>query len=163
MEYCCRTLRMDKDCVEKLLVESIDQLLSLDNYLLEKDVNERSISHRLAVYIEKHFPDWDVDCEYNRDHDDSKRLNLEPGCIKSGDLQATTVFPDIIIHKRGTKNNFIVIEMKKDSRGQFDCAYDIRKLQAFKDKLGYKFAIFIKVKTGADYDANVDRWIEDDH
>jgi len=90
-------------------------------------------------------------------------LGVKSDSIESDDLQTTTVFSEIIIHKRGTNDNFIVIEMKKDSRDEFDCAYDIHKLRAFKKGLGYKFAMFIKVKTGADYDVNIERWIEDDH
>jgi len=122
-------------------------LLRSDSDILTMDVNERSISHRLAIYLEKYFPGWNVDCEYNRDHDDPKRLNIQRRNIRSDDTQATTVYPDIIIHRRGTKENYVVIEMKKTSSQESD-EHDLGKLDAFKTQLGYKHAIFIKISTG---------------
>jgi len=83
------------------------------SFILDKDVNERSISHRLANYIEPHFPGWNVECEYNLNHDDSKRLDIYPRNVQSDNTQATTVYPGIIIHRRGTDENLVVIEMKK--------------------------------------------------
>jgi hypothetical protein len=136
-----------KDLIESALTDAIEQLLRSDSYILDKDVNERSISHRLANYIEPHFPGWNVDCEYNRNHDDSKRLDIYPRKVQSDDTQATTVYPDIIIHRRGTDENLVVIEMKKTTSTEAD-EYDLGKLRAFKTQLGYQFAIFIKVATG---------------
>ena len=62
--------------VKKALKEALDQLLRADAELLNNDVNERSISHRLACYLEPLFPGWNVDCEYNRKHDDPGDQNL---------------------------------------------------------------------------------------
>src|SRR5690348_12399807 len=85
---------------------AIERLLNQDAYLLEHDVNERSISHKLATYLQIEIGDeWDVDCEYNRDHDDAKRLGSLSAYSESvviSDTSAKTVFPDIIIHHRGT-------------------------------------------------------------
>ena len=83
--------------------------------LLKSDVNERSITHKLAIYLQENFPNFDVDCEYNRDGLDPKMLNLPVSNILDNDTEAKTVFPDIIIHERGTKNNILVIEVKKSS------------------------------------------------
>jgi len=146
--------------VENLLNEAIRQFLCFDSSLLKVHVNERAISHKLAIYIEMCFPCWDVDCEYNRNHDDPKRLNIKPRSIQSNDLKTTTVLPDIIVHKRGTDENFIVIEMKKDSSSESDDNYDLDKLRAFKRELGYKFAIFMKIKTVRSCDVRLENWIE---
>jgi len=150
----------DKANVENLLNEAIRQFLCFDSFLLKVDANERAISHRLAIYIERCFSGWHVDCEYNRNHDDPKRLKIKPRSIQSNDLEATTVFPDIIVHKRGTDKNFIVIEMKKDSSSESDDNYDLDKLRAFKRELGYKFAIFMKIKTVRSCDVRLENWIE---
>lgn len=136
-----------KELVESALNSALDQLLRSDGAILTMDVNERSISHRLAFYLEPFFPEWNVDCEYNRNHDNPKRLNIRRRQIESDDTQATTVFPDIIVHRRGTDENFVVIEMKKTTSRETD-DYDLGKLEAFKGQLGYQFAIFVKVATG---------------
>ncbi|MGH8646820.1 MAG: hypothetical protein ACREX4_21110 [Gammaproteobacteria bacterium] len=66
--------------------------------LPEVDANERSISHRFGMYLQMEFPIYHVDCEYNRDEVDPKRighLNLHPD---AEDTVGQTVFPDIIVH-----------------------------------------------------------------
>lgn len=135
-----------RDLVESALDGALEQLFRSDGVILAMDVNERSISHRLAIYLEPFFHGWNVDCEYNRNHDDPKRLDIVRRNIQSDDTQATTVFPDIIIHRRGTDENLVVIEMKKTTSQESD-AYDRHKLIAFKQQLGYRFAIFIKIST----------------
>ena len=132
--------------IEAALFQSLDILVWSDSDMLYNDVNERSISHRLAVYLEPLFPGWNVDCEYNRDHDEPKLLDIVPRNVTSDDTQARTVFPDIIVHKRGTNENLLVIEMKKTTSQEND-KFDLGKLEAFKKQLGYQFAIFIKVQT----------------
>lgn len=145
--YLNRNLPM-RELVESALNDSLDQLLRSDGDILAMDVNERSISHRFASYLEPFFKGWNVDCEYNRKHDDPKRLDIRRRNVRSDDTQATTVFPDIIVHRRGTDENFLVIEMKKTSSQESD-DYDLEKLNAFKTQLGYQFAVFVKVRTGA--------------
>jgi len=122
-----------KAFIEEALHESLNQLIRSDAEILINDINERTISHRLATYLEPYFSGWNVDCEYNRNHDDPKRLDIQRRNIESDDTQATTVFPDIIIHRRRTDQNLVVIEMKKTTSQEQD-NYDIRKLNAFKSR-----------------------------
>ena len=147
-----------RELVESALNNSLNQLLRSDGDILAMDVNERSISHRLASYLEPFFQGWNVDCEYNRNHDDPKRLEIRRRNIQSDDTQATTVFPDIIVHRRGTDENFVVIEMKKTSSQEAD-DYDLEKLNAFKEQLGYQFAIFVKVRTGGNPGIDSVQWV----
>lgn len=147
-----------KDLIESALDNAIAQLLRADSDIMIMDINERTISHRLANYLEPLFSGWNIDCEYNRNHDDPKRLNIRRRNIKSDDTEATTVFPDIIIHRRGTDENLVVIEMKKTTSTESD-AYDLSKLDAFKNQLGYQFAIFIKVKTGESFGIEDIKWV----
>src|SRR6266849_4642234 len=110
---------MNEDVVARLLarepgeavLKALDSLLKKDAYLLRVDANERSISHRLATYLQLELPKWHVDCEYNRDEIDPKRieyLGLDPD---DADTEAKTVYPDIIAHMRGKKNNYLVVEV----------------------------------------------------
>lgn len=137
--------------IEEAVNNAIEQLYEKDAYLLKRDVNERSISHKLACYLQQKLEHegWDVDCEYNRHRDDPKRLNLShlhPRSIDIEDIQATTVYPDIIVHKRGTRENLLVIEMKKNSTEQ-GRARDYEKLRAFKRELGYQHTLFLDIST----------------
>lgn len=130
--------------VKESVDKSLERLLIEDADLLEVDINERAITHKLAKYLESYFYGWNVDCEYNRNHYDPKRLNIQPRNIKSDDIKARTVYPDIIVHKRNTEENLLVIEFKK-SNNREDEDYDLNKLQAFQEQLGYKYAAFIKI------------------
>jgi len=72
-----------RELIEAALEDAINQLLRSDSDILIMDVNERTISHRLANYLEPHFSGWNVDCEYNRHRDKPKRLNIRRRNIKS--------------------------------------------------------------------------------
>jgi len=124
----------------KTLVETaVARLLEKDYDLLRRDVNEKAITAKLASYLAPLFSGWDVDSEYNRNLEEVKKLAWKkPGIF---DL----VVPDIIIHKRGTEKNFLVIEVKKtekQNRGN-----DRKKLVAFKEQLGYENALFLTFST----------------
>jgi len=121
------------------------ELIEKDQYLLEVDANERSITHRLAIYLEELFPKYDVDCEYNRNGIDPKKLNRLKKPIYSDDTFGTTVYPDVIIHHRGKKENLIVIEAKKTTSGDNS---DKEKLRIYKKELLYKFAYFVRLPVG---------------
>lgn len=122
-------------------------------FLMEIDANERSLSHHLAICLAARFPGWDVDCEYNRDGiDDPKCLHLpqrtEP---TSTDVDAKTVFPDIIVHHRGlggAQNNLLVVEIKKSSnKHDFEFEFDRVKLREFQLQLGYQNAYLVVIDT----------------
>ncbi len=139
---------------------ALHRLIAEDADLFKADANERSISHRLAIYLEREFPDWNVDCEYNRDEHEPKRLQLNPETICSDDEQGTTVYPDIIVHRRCTPANHLAIEIKKHNGGSHD--NDLRKLSALRKELGYTFALFLRVRTnGPEADIDDVRWSVD--
>ena len=106
-----------------------------DDDLLCRDVNERSVTHKLAEHLQRQFKGLKVDCEYNRyGDDDPKKLVVEPGSTQTDCVDAKTVYPDIIVHERGSNcNNLLVIEVKKTS-GR-DASYDKRKLRKFTDQV----------------------------
>jgi hypothetical protein len=61
---------MNRIKIEKLIKISLKEFFKNEFDLIDVDANERSISHKLAEYIQKHTSDWNVDCEYNRDGND---------------------------------------------------------------------------------------------
>lgn len=133
--------------IEELTQAAIDKLLHNDTYLLITDNSEQSIAHHIARYLHDNFPEWHVDCEYKRNRDAIKRLiyAVEPG----GNASERDVIPDIIVHHRGTDENLIAFELKKSTNNQRNGREkDLLKLQAFKEQLGYKYAVFVSLKTG---------------
>lgn len=128
---------MVADDVKRALVESIHELIDRDAYLLEHDVNERAITHKLAIYLQRRCAGFDVDCEYNRNMREPKRLDLllehlplGDRTIDVADVHAVTVYPDVIVHQRGSnEENLLVIEMKKAGRRLPN--FDKAKLRGF--------------------------------
>ena len=121
--------------IKKRVEIALGMLLKNDVFLLKHDVNERSISHKLAEYLQQLFPDYHVDCEYNRIGKEKingewtkKVLDLDVVSIASDDECGTTVYPDIIVHCRGEQENVLVIETKKIGK---DKTNDEKKLKAF--------------------------------
>lgn len=134
--------------VQERVGRAIENLTINDRDLLDINVNERSISHRLAGYLQQEFSGWNVDCEYNRRMDDKKTLCFSSKTfryddVKDDDLDAKTVYPDIIIHHRQTDENLLVIEMKKSGG---DTKKDIAKLEAFtRAPYSYSFGLLLIV------------------
>ncbi len=186
-------------------------LIKNDVYLLENNISERSITHKLAEYYQDIYPLWNVDCEFNKNlelpkgaefnpedflhrmadllemdslygtghkyvtmlreggitleeiHELRRQLRL-PGRIRYDDeLDAIyfllkqggkefymRIYPDIIIHKRGTRNNHIVIEVKKSSNSDnLAKGFDLAKLITLVTHSDYKYkrGYFIEVPT----------------
>lgn len=136
-----------KAIVHRAVVAALDELIAADHHLLQVDSSERSFTHQLAVHLSRHFPHYHVDCEYNRDGFEVKKLQLAERAVMVDDdaLDAVTVFPDVIVHVRGTQeSNLLVIEAKKASSAA-DHDYDICKLNAFKMQLGYTYAVHVVI------------------
>ncbi|MBN3561287.1 hypothetical protein [Aliamphritea spongicola] len=127
--------------------QALEKFLEHDSFLLEIDANERSLTHRVAIYLQELFPELDVDCEYNRDNHDPKELLIPGGDPDTYDTDAQTVYPDIIIHKRKTNKNLLVLEFKKTSSRVSD-KKDFMKLREYQRQLGYKHALFIEFGVG---------------
>ena len=102
-----------------------------ESFLFAKDLGERTLTHRLAVYLEKQFPGWEVDCDYNRLGE--RTLRLPHGTIVSTDDHlGKSVYPDIVVHQREIPNNLMAIEVRKASNHQ-PPEHDQHKLRALTD------------------------------
>jgi hypothetical protein len=149
-----------KNKIESALTEVLDR----DKYLLQNDIHERTVAHKLATYLQCRFPDFNVDFEYNGDilRDDKKKhidilkedlqklgLLSKKEELKDKIIIERLVYPDIIIHKRGsTKDNLCIIEIKKSTSTALD-EYDKLKLKCYTSReaakdLKYQLGVFIK-------------------
>jgi hypothetical protein len=108
------------------VVGAVREFYARETHLLEKDLGERTLTHRLAVQIEKQFPGWEVDCDYNRLGE--RTLRLPKGSIVSTDDEiGKSIFPDIVVHQREIPNNLVAIEVRK---GEQPSAAGTRPAQA---------------------------------
>jgi hypothetical protein len=153
----------EQKIMEVLVKQAIDMLFTNDIFLLENDVNERTITHKLAEYLQDAFANWHVDCEYNRYCQNSELLKktlILPRHSKKvnvDDLEAKTVYPDIIVHGRGTEFNLLVIEVKKSTSTQ-SIDFDMLKLHQYKKELHYKYALFLTLGCGEDLSKKVEKY-----
>jgi hypothetical protein len=126
---------------------AVAALFERDAFLFQVDANERSITHRLAVHMTPCFPDWHVDCEYNRDGFDPKVLHGLGGAEDPDETNGSRVYPDVVVHHRGKPENLLVIEVKKSTSNRSDAA-DLAKLRALRQQLGYQYALFLCFGSG---------------
>lgn len=124
---------------------ALDELFDKEHKLLVKDAHERTIAAKFAEYLRPHFPDYDVNVEYDKMGDAPKRLRWRA----DGDPDPDLVYPDVIVHRVGQPDNLLVVEMKKDSSGKSK-ENDILKLQAFREdpQFRYQHALFMRFGVG---------------
>jgi hypothetical protein len=130
------------------------------------DVNERAATHRIALHLEREVralspemlgadpAEIFVDCEYNRQGLDAKRLTgLAIGLRRLArrgrrsrvmDTRGTTVFPDIIVHRRGREGpNLMVVEVKRPGAVRGAVALDQEKLRLYQSQHRYEQAFLV--------------------
>ena len=127
-----------------------------DLYLIEHDVHERALTFRLGFYLQQIFYGWDIDCEYNRNcvtplKNRLLRPKCSPASFERGNCDHSpdcTIFPAIIIHKRGIGHNLLLIEAKKDV-SESDRANEIARIKAGlkEDALRYRYGLFLDFKS----------------
>jgi hypothetical protein len=113
------------------VVAALADFYARETYLLEKDLGERTLTHRLAVHLERQFPGWEVDCDFSRLGE--RTLRLPHGTIISTDDHlGKSVYPDIVVHQREIPNNLLAVEVRKASNHQ-PPEHDQHKLRALTD------------------------------
>lgn len=134
--------------LSQMLIGAIVDFYREDAALLALDANERTITHKLAEHLQRRIPDWHVDCEYNRHGNDPKRLQtpLDRTEVGTDSVEAVTVFPDIIIHRRATDSNLAVVEVKKHNGRQN--TWDQEKVEAFARSPAYRYREGFLLKLG---------------
>jgi len=145
--------------IEGKLRRAREQFLDEDRGLLEVNANERSMTHKFAEHLQREVPEWSVDCEYNRNGGVPKQLlcSMSNQRVCPADEDGRTVFPDIIVHHRGTQDNLLVIEAKKSSNDSSD---DRKKLEAFMtdERYKYRFAVVLRFVIKEPFDVKIDPW-----
>jgi hypothetical protein len=113
------------------VVTALAEFYARETHLFEHDLGERTLTHRLAVHLEKQFAAWDVDCDYSRLGE--RTLRLPKGTIVStDDRNGKSVYPDIVVHHRAVPENLLAIEIRKASNHQ-PPDHDQQKLRALTD------------------------------
>jgi len=118
--------------------------------LLDVNANERSITHKLAETLQEAFSNMDVDCEYNRHGRSAKTILAHRNeDIRPDDLEAKTVYPDIVVHTRGMDtNNVLVVEVKKQNNSRRHSDDDSEKLKAFTgNEFRYQVGLYVEIDT----------------
>lgn len=143
--------------IRQCLAQALHLLYDRDANLIALDANERSLTHRLAVHLTPLFPGWDVDCEYNRDGAESKRIDEVEDQLRehgegedsSRDTRGRTVYPDIIVHRRKTHENLVVVEVKKSS-SRIPDTLDRLKVDALclMERYRYRYGFLIRLAVG---------------
>lgn len=80
-------------------------------------------------------PDWDVDCEYNRELSDPK--SAPPSDASPSGLGT----PDLVVHRRNKQfslNNLLVAEFKPTHSNQAANSRDMQKVRYWIDTFGYQ-------------------------
>lgn len=154
---------MNLEDIKEKVDQAINKFMEKDEYLLNSDVNERSMTHKLAEKIQDKFENYYVDCEYNKNcgtSNDTKRIgfleneikkidHLKDKTITDKEFYEVSVYPDIIVHKRGcSEYNLLITEVKKSNRQISEQNYDIHKVKKytsdkFNDGLDYEFGAFM--------------------
>ena len=113
------------------VVKAIEAFYAREGLLFDRDLGERTLTHRLAVCLEQQFEGWEVDCDYNRLGE--RLLKLPHGSIVSTDDElGKSIFPDIVVHRRAVPENLLAVEVRKATNHQ-PVEHDHHKLRGLTD------------------------------
>jgi hypothetical protein len=110
--------------MRRVVTRAIREFAKRDTDLLHVDVQEETLAHRLAIYIERRIKGWHVDCEYNR--------NLRAPKMRLDG--ANRMRPDIIAHIRNSARNLLAVEIKKSAHNKFRKAEARQRVLEFTGK-----------------------------
>ena len=154
------------------VVTALQAFYAHEAFVLEKDLGERTLTHRLSVHCEKQFAGWEVDCDFNGLGE--RTLRLPHGTIISTDDHlGKSVNPDIVVHQCEIPNNLLAIEVRK-AGNHHPLEHDQHKLRALTDphlwfaywigvhlELGKKQVTMSEVHTGGVIDPILTVWFAD--
>lgn len=129
-----------------LVNSAIAEFYIRDQELVSRDLCERCMVHRLAVYLEKIFKGYNVDCEFNK----SFYGNMVGNKILSS-LNGNYV--DIIVHKRSNNigENLLCFEVKK-SKNTKDRDKDRENLRILTDRSRFGYLLGFYIILGPTYE-----------
>lgn len=132
-----------------LVKEAVDKCYANDKTLIDRSMEQASVA-RIFYYMQrkidtnikfKQFREYNLDCEYNKNMYEPKRLTEEERGKR----------PDIILHKRLSNNdNMLILEFKssRENHRQDNLINDdYNKLKRFTQQNGiYKYFLGVSVK-----------------
>jgi len=141
---------MEIDEIIKIVDISLNTLYENEEYLFENGVSERNLVFILQdtfICFLKNIiktKKYSVDCEYNRNVFNERKYKE---IIYEG--KNHKIFPDFILHERGSNsNNILAIEFKNFNNNKIaEIKKDCMKLKAVTNNSGmykYKLGLFIK-------------------
>ena len=149
---------MTKQQIISIIHKSLEKLFQTDALLMDSayNINERTVTHRLAMYLELFFigDGYVVDVEYNRirgDYDSDavgnligKRLNWH-----EEEEGSSFVYPDIIVHKRDTNDNLLLLEVKMSWKSH-KSKNDLLKINEYLSEFKYKYGVYLELSDAID-------------
>jgi hypothetical protein len=128
---------------------ALKEFYAREAFLFAHDLGERTLTHRLAVHLERQFAGFEVDCNYDRLGE--RTLRLPRGTILSTDDHlGKSIYPDIVVHQREIPNNLLAIEVRKANNHQ-PIEHDEQKLHALTDpNLWFAYWIGVLLILGKD-------------
>ena len=131
------------------VVKAVEAFYAREGLLFDKDLGERTLTHRMAVHLENQFDGWDVDCDYNRLGE--RLLKLPHGTIVPTDAErGKSIFPDIVVHRRAIPENLLAVEVRKATNHQ-PIEHDHHKLRGLTDPhlwFAYRIGVLLVLGKG---------------
>ncbi len=135
---------MNKAEIEGVLNRALDAFVKCDQHLLAADASERSMSHQIAVHLAKEIPGYDIDCEYNRDGFDVKRLHFKKAsCLRR--RRGSDRFPRHHCSSSRYKHGQSPCRRNEKAAAIGGICYDHAKLKAFRSELKYRWAVCLVI------------------
>lgn len=175
---------MTNEEIKTKLNSALVALLRDEAYLIQYDVSERAITHKLAEHMQREFSEYKVDCEYNRNFNEPKSLKTRRETLterlnrkykdrldklEPDELLSISTYPDVIVHIRGSNEfNLLVVEVKKVDGEPDDL--DRLKLKEFtkieNNSYNFQIGVSIIIKTNKNFSRTFEiefpelRWFE---
>ena len=129
---------MELDEIKRRIETALDTLYLVDNFLIRNGLCERSLNHRFAMHLQTLFPEYFVDCEYNKSHVGDANIQKRLSSERFGN------YVDMIVGKRNRDpaGDFICFETKKwNNTDRNAIAIDAEKLSILTDgnQFGYQY------------------------
>jgi hypothetical protein len=143
------TIETEQTVLKKIRKACSELLLEVPT-LLERELHERTITARLALYLQPKFGGvYFVDCEYSRMFDPAKGKDVPKAAMN---WPKSRIYPDIIIHKRtpDNKDNLAVIEAKWQKNSEREPVNEEDKVRVYmtETKLRYEFGFILIINDG---------------
>lgn len=143
--------------IKKKIKNALDRFYSENGEMAEHWKTSRSYVHAFAKKLEEEFDSWDVDCffvHYKKtkpfsflEDDDFCCIHMDDSatCEECLNRKWCKACPDIIIHRRNSQDNLLVIQTELSCRNQSKKERDLLKLESYINQSAdsYVYGLFI--------------------